>query len=318
MRWRKGRHTLFGRLEWEDNGLSPYVDTGVNLKVAYYGFRLADRAEIKLGRIEVPLGLFNQVRRLGTLHPFSRVASDFYREGGPSTQSVDGIGVSLEGPGETVLDLFWGEYDFQEGLLETLEFTAEDVIGGELRYRPQIGSLQLVLGAGYLEYTTVGTLLFPETPHDRSGYWGFLEVDAERYFFRAEGRVYEGTGRPDLAPFGPFDASFRFTPLYAEAGVRRGRWMAGLRFEQADVGSDLSGAFILHQDNRQRESITLAASRELGRGFLVKLEHSWHRYGLVQDSPLVDPGPPPRFETVSDFEKGRTLVLTLSYAGSWQ
>ena len=296
LQWRKGRHTLFARLGAEDNGLSPYVDTGLNLEVAYYGLRVSDRVVFKLGRIEVPLGIFNQLRRVGSLHPFSRVASDYYREGGPSTQSVDGVGVSLEGPGNTALDLFWGEYDFQEGVIEPLDFTARDVLGGELRWRPQIGGVQLTFGAGYLKYTTEGTVLLPDTPHDRQGYWGFFEVDADRYFLRAEGRIYEGNGRPELPSFGLFDAKFSFSPFYAEAGLKHGRWMAGLRFEQADVGSDLIGSeFVFLQDNRQRETTTLAVSRGVGRGFLLKLEHSWHRYGLVQEPELVDAGPPARF-----------------------
>ena len=318
LQWRNRRHTILARLGAEDNGLSPYVDTGLNLEVAYYGLRVSDRVEFKLGRIEVPLGIFNQLRRVGALHPFSRVASDYYREGGPSTQSVDGLGVSLQGPWNSALDLFWGEYDFQEGVIEPLNFTAEDVIGGELRWKPQFGGVQLTFGVGYLQYTTSGTVLLPDTPHDREGYWGFLEVDADRYFLRAEGRVYEGNGRPELPPFGLFDAKFSFSPFYAEGGVKHGRWMAGLRFEQADVGSDLVGSeFVFLQDNRQRETTTLAVSRDVGRGFLVKLEHSWHRYGLVQEPELVDTGPPVRFETPTDLQDGRTVILTLSYATSW-
>ena len=318
LRWSKGRHSLFGRLEWEDNGLSPYEESGVNLKVASYGFQLSERLDLQLGRIEVPLGLFNQLRRLGAFHPFSRIASDFYREGGPSTQSVDGAGLRLRLPRDVHLDLFWGEYDFQEGLTETFDFTAEDVVGGELRFRPRVGAVQLTVGAGYLEYETTGNAVFPESHHDRYGYWGFVEVDADRFFLRGEGRVYEASSQPDVPPLGTFKSASRFIPFYAEAGYKGQRLMVGLRYEESTVQSDIEGAFELRQNNRQRTTTTLAASWDLGRGFLAKLETSWHRYGLLDEEPvLTDPGPPPQFETITNYESGRTVVFTLSYAGSW-
>ena len=94
--------------------------------------------------------------------------------------------------------MFWGEYEFQEGLFETFEFTARDVWGAEFRATPQLGQVELTAGAGYIHYRTAGDQSFPETPSRRQGYWGFLEANYRSMFFRVEGRAYEGRSQPTL------------------------------------------------------------------------------------------------------------------------
>ena len=315
--WRKGRSTLVGRVEWEDTGISPFEDPGFNLRVAFYNFRAHPAVDFKIGRIEVPLGLFNQYRRLGTLHPFSRVAPDFYREGGPSTQSVDGLGVSLRRPGLS-LDMFWGEYEFQEGLFETFEFTARDVWGAEFRATPQLGQVELTAGAGYIHYRTAGDQSFPETPSRRQGYWGFLEANYRSMFFRVEGRAYEGRSQPTLPPFGALASSTRFLPVYAEWGWRHGPYMAGLRVERTVAESNLEGGLFLSLEVRQRRSFTLSAAREIGPHWVAKLEATSHTYGFPLDPEVVDGGPPLRLRASTEEFDGSSVVFTLSYAGTWQ
>ncbi|HEV8579508.1 MAG TPA: hypothetical protein VGX68_10550 [Thermoanaerobaculia bacterium] len=51
-------------------------------------------SSVKVGRVQIPFGIYNEVRDVGTLLPFYRPSDVFYGEGHFATETVDGIVLS--------------------------------------------------------------------------------------------------------------------------------------------------------------------------------------------------------------------------------
>ena len=63
------------------------LDNAVSVQWAYYQRRLGGGLSAKLGRAPMPKGIFNEVRKVGTVLPFYRAPYNFYTE---SYETVDG------------------------------------------------------------------------------------------------------------------------------------------------------------------------------------------------------------------------------------
>ena len=131
------------------------VEDEIELDWAFYERRLADHTSLKVGRVKVPLGIFNEYRDVGTILPFYRPAYSFYREGSITSETVDGLDLSHTfNPGSDwslELDVYFGEYE----LIEFAPFLSEqqavlakakDVIGAQLWLNTPIYGLRF--GAG--------------------------------------------------------------------------------------------------------------------------------------------------------------------------
>jgi len=66
----------------------------VELDWAFFEHRFSDAFEVKAGRVQIPRGIFNEIRDIGTLLPFYRPPSAFYSETVSASETVDGVVVS--------------------------------------------------------------------------------------------------------------------------------------------------------------------------------------------------------------------------------
>lgn len=76
----------------------------IELDWAFYERRLTDNTSIKVGRVQIPMGIFNEIRDVGTVLPFYRPPFNFYREGAFTSETVDGLLISHE----FLADSDWG------------------------------------------------------------------------------------------------------------------------------------------------------------------------------------------------------------------
>ncbi|MEM9765000.1 MAG: hypothetical protein AAF968_21265 [Pseudomonadota bacterium] len=67
------------------------IEDEVELDWAFYERKLADYTSVKVGRVQIPLGIYNEVRDVGVILPQFRPAFTFYREGTFTNETVDGI-----------------------------------------------------------------------------------------------------------------------------------------------------------------------------------------------------------------------------------
>ncbi|MCB1036393.1 MAG: hypothetical protein KDD47_21385, partial [Acidobacteria bacterium] len=94
------------------------VENDVELDWLFYQFHFTDNTSIKIGRVPVPLGIFNEYRDVGTLLPFFRPSFNFYREGSFVSETVDGAvfhhRFAAASDWSLDLDGYFGEWDLLE------------------------------------------------------------------------------------------------------------------------------------------------------------------------------------------------------------
>ena len=101
-------------------GESPINDLEdeIELDWAFYQRKLGDSTRLKIGRVQIPFGIFNEIRDVGTILPFYRPPYVFYQEGSYTSETVDGIVLShifaTESESSLELNLWIGEYEFIE------------------------------------------------------------------------------------------------------------------------------------------------------------------------------------------------------------
>lgn len=74
-------------------GTSPLSDNSITLDWAYYAHTFG-AFETKIGKVPGPRGLYNEIRSVGTVLPFFRAPTTFYREG-PETIKGASVGVHI-------------------------------------------------------------------------------------------------------------------------------------------------------------------------------------------------------------------------------
>jgi hypothetical protein len=63
----------------------------VALDWAFFQHRFSDHTSLKVGRVPIPVGIYNEIRDVGTLLPFYRPPDAFYRETAFLSETVDGV-----------------------------------------------------------------------------------------------------------------------------------------------------------------------------------------------------------------------------------
>jgi hypothetical protein len=107
------------------------MDNAVALQWAYYQRRLGGGVSAKVGRAPMPAGIYNEVRKVGTVLPFYRAPYNFYTE---SYETVDGAIVSHALPlGRWSLEsnLFGGVIDFRQKSNTTVYKPNMAVVNGQ-------------------------------------------------------------------------------------------------------------------------------------------------------------------------------------------
>jgi hypothetical protein len=143
------------QLSHERLGNSPIREfrEDVELDWIFYERRFGNSA-VKVGRVQIPFGIYNEVRDVGTVLPFFRPSLDFYGEGTFNSETVDGIVLShkFQPWGNWALDgdVHYGNFQF---IISDTEFFLNDVRnshGIELWLQTPLPGLRI--GAGGIRY----------------------------------------------------------------------------------------------------------------------------------------------------------------------
>ena len=145
------------------------IEPDVRFDWVFYERRVED-LRVKVGRVPIPAGIYNELRDVGALLPFYRAPFAFYFEGANTSETVDGIVAHYLFQGDTPwsVDLsgFFGGWDLIEqsaGVAGLLPPTppalarAENGAGGELWINTPL--LGLRAGVGGSRYDIEGGLL---------------------------------------------------------------------------------------------------------------------------------------------------------------
>jgi hypothetical protein len=208
------------QLSHEKIGSSPLgsVRDDVEIDWAFYERLFPHGFEVRIGRVPIPFGVYNEIRDVGTLLEFYRPPVGIYFEGAFSSEAVDGLVVSKEFFSDSSwalgVDLYAGSWDRPEFLTPTLyEGEAKQGRGAQLWLGTPLEGLRF--GFAFQRFNQADAAVFFRNP-DSSRFDVYLasaDLDLERLVLRAEAQLIE--------------TSFSFVP---EADIEARYGLAGWRF----------------------------------------------------------------------------------------
>lgn len=220
------KDTFVLQLNHERLGESPLADDHtVEMDWLYYQHQLRDSVLIKIGKIPIPNGIYNEVMDVGTVLPFYRPPTQFYGEVAFSSETVDGgvISHSLPlGAWELRTDIFTGEWDFVyvvDGVVTPAR--SKSALGAQLWLQTPIEGLRLGLG-GYHTVDHNVPILPPGRKQSQKDLHASLDADFEHFLFQAEYRKSESKNH-------------EFQDYYALAGARLGKFQFNVMAEIATL-----------------------------------------------------------------------------------
>lgn len=152
--------TFAVQLSHERLGRSPVqaVHEDVELDWIFYERRFG-QSGVKVGRLPIPFGIYNEVRDVGTILPFYRPARPMYEETSFATETIDGVllvhrfdlggGWLLDG------DVHYGTWETFDAALRRIK--ADNSVGIEIWLATPVEGLRLGLGGFRFDTeTTIG------------------------------------------------------------------------------------------------------------------------------------------------------------------
>ena len=221
------KDTMIVQLSNRANGFSPIneIEDEIELDWAFYERRLGDDTTVKVGRVQIPFGIYNEIRDVGTILPFYRPAFVLYREGSFTSETVDGILLShVFGAASTwslSADVYAGEWEGFEGGpdpdLPIRKSRSEDALGIQLWLNTPLSWLRLGLSGQTkkLSEGQEGILRRVGEEQRLDDIMFSLDMNWERFLLRGEWRSF----KPEIPGPGPnIDISLDLVSYYVQAG----------------------------------------------------------------------------------------------------
>jgi hypothetical protein len=138
----------------------------VRVDWAFYGRRFGD-FDVKIGRVAIPAGIYNEIRDVGVLLPLYRAPFNFYLEGAYTSETVDGAVASYVigagRPWSLEVSAFGGTWNIADRLQDdsvyvTRSTRATNGFGGQTWLNTPVEGLRVGVGASryQTEVATVG------------------------------------------------------------------------------------------------------------------------------------------------------------------
>ncbi|MEP7343877.1 MAG: hypothetical protein ABI877_01360 [Gemmatimonadaceae bacterium] len=196
-------------------GDSPSMAFEDNIKVdmAFYEHRFADATRVRVGKVLMPFGIYNEIRYAGTLMPFYRAPISVYWEGTYTNETIDGVVASHQfrsgKPWEVSADVFAGTYSLLEfGTVMTSPTTggytggrlqAKNAAGGQLWLTTPVEGLRV--GANVRRHSDIGGI-YPRGDGVGTTEWSAsLDGNFEHWQFRTEGLRARSMGSQILSKY---------------------------------------------------------------------------------------------------------------------
>ena len=273
------RSSIIAQLASEKVGKSPgeALRNDVEVDRVYFQHWFSNRTRLRVGRVAIPIGIFNEYRDVGTLFPFYRPAASIYGEAGSvtiSAESLDGLTISrVFGDRESwhlESTLYTGEWESGQPQGDFIVVTrAEDAIGLSTWLGTPLPGLRIGFGLNRFELVgsggRAGAATEIETTHVS------LEALFERFLVRGEYFSYD------------FDGGF-YDAYYGQAGIKVTHHLGiYLQIESADLRFTIP--FVGGATLDINDDVGLAVDYTFSSGLVVKLEHHWNE-GFLSEDPL--------------------------------
>jgi hypothetical protein len=296
------------QLSHERLGRSPLtaLEPAVDLDWVFYERRFGEHTIARVGKVRTPLGLFNEIRDVGTLLALYRPPVAVYGEQVYASETVNGAMVGHRIPmGDWALDLnaFYGSWNFVQYDLATYA-EVDGGYGGQAWIDTPIDGVRV--GAGHLRYS-VGNLV--DAPAD-------AEDDHEAWIASLQGEFTRFSVRSELfhASFGETDLGYTGTAerYYVQAVVNVTDWLGVVgQAEFEDLAIDVSGPFGFSFDGNENRDLAVGLRYAPAPNVVVKLEGHLFRGYRIED------GPPPYGAPQYGAPRARVKYALLSVSTSF-
>jgi len=267
-------------------GLSPLAayEPEVDVDWIFYEHRLGDRTIARVGKIKSPIGMYNQIRDVGTLLPLYRPPEALYNERTYSNETVDGVLIGHQVPlGAWGLDIegFFGSWEYFQWDRQTRAHV-DNALGGQLWLSTPIEGLRL--GAAAIRSEVRNLQDVPEDLVDTQVIW-FTALDGtfSRFFVRGEGFSInlEEEGLPYAG-----DA----LAYYGQVGLHISDVLSVVaQAERRTLALDFFGPQPFSFDGTADRDISIGVRFQPSPNLAFKLEgHSYRGFGT--DDPALVPG----------------------------
>ncbi len=164
----------------------------VELDWVFYHRQLADDTTLRIGRVPLPIGIYNEIKDVGTLLPFYRPAGNFYGEGTWTSDTVDGLVVSHtlapDAGWNLHLDAYYGSWDRIEQDGNTLAVGVADIddaVGFYVWLQTPHPGVRFGVGANRFD-ASGGVYLPPGVEDEEETRYVSIEAAFDRATFRSE------------------------------------------------------------------------------------------------------------------------------------
>ena len=267
-------------------GKSPITDfeSAVNVNWAFYE-RLTDGgSSLRVGRVPVPRGIYNEQRSIGVLLPFYRAPVIFYDEGAYFSETIDGVVLShtfmRESPWSLEVNGYGGgwsllAYDQTGTEYVVNQIRAENAVGTQLWLNTPVEGLRV--GSSYQRYRWESQT--DGMRQDVQEFQASVDATFPRLMLRAETMLQDYETDDYYASY--VQAGINVTPkLVLNTQVE----YAYERDWQFDV---YTPAFDWHR------AAGVGVNYKFNPALVLKLEHHWNK-GIQVEQP-ADPASAPRF-----------------------
>lgn len=144
------RSTAVVQVSHESMGESNRDGNALELDWAFFEQRFSNGTALRIGRVQIPFGIWNELRDVGTILPFHRLPVGFYGEDHFTSETVDGLVASHvfenASPWRWSLDGYGGRWKMSEAAFSDNEARV-DALGVHLWVDTPVDGLRLGLGA---------------------------------------------------------------------------------------------------------------------------------------------------------------------------
>lgn len=277
-------HRRLGRSQITD------FESDVSLNWAFYQRAFSQGTTLKIGRMPIPRGIYNELRSVGVVLPTYRPPVVFYDEGAYYSETIDGAiathTFAEDSPWSLEANLYVGgwrslAYDTWSPEYSIAPVRAENAIGAQLWLSTPVEGLRVGAAAQRHDDKNEGTDLVTEMKE-----WHVsLDATRERWFLRSEAQLQN------------YVDSDKLYVGYVQLGIKPLERVGITGEIQRSRDTDVQyGEGALPSSYEWHRSDGIALSYSFSPSLVFKLEHHWDR-GIQVEQP-ASPMTPPKFRYV--------------------
>lgn len=266
-------------------------ESDVNLNWAFYQHAFSQGTSVKIGRMPIPRGIYNELRSVGVVLPTYRPPVVFYDEGAYYSETIDGVIASHtffeSAPWSLEVNGYLGgwrslAYDTWSEEYAVYRVRARNAIGAQLWLNTPAEGVRLGFAAQRHDDRWEIEEFYE---NELKEFHVSLDATRERWFFRAEGQLQNYVDSDKLY-VGYVQANYKLTPRLGITGeVQRSR--------DTDV---IYGEGVLPSSFEWHRSDGVGLSYAFTPSLVLKVEQHWDRGIQIEEA--SHPSTAPKFRYV--------------------